>query len=104
MKSIIQIKKECYINRLKYDTEVVINLHEHHIFFGDPWRRISEKRGLKVWLTYEYHEGTNGVHGKNGHALDIELKKIGQKAYMDYYNRTVEEFIKEFGRNYLEME
>lgn len=28
--------------------------------------------------------------------------KTGQKAWQDYYNKTTEDFIKEYGRNYLD--
>lgn len=69
MKSIISNKKECFICQSQ------INLEEHHIFFGNANRRLSEKDGLKVWLCVEHHRGTNGVHGKNGNELDHRLKQ-----------------------------
>ena len=40
-----------------------------------------------------------GVHFN--HEFDLYLKRIGQKAWQDYYNKTKEDFIKEFKRNYL---
>lgn len=92
MKSIIQKRKECYI------CGQVTNLHSHHILFGKN-RNNSEKFGLKVWLCLNHHEGTNGVHGKNGHELDLKLKKIAQRTFEE--NHTREEFMKIFGRNYL---
>lgn len=33
--------------------------------------------------------------------LCLKWQKIGQKAFMEYYNKTIEEFIQIFGRNYL---
>ena len=95
MKSIIQNKKRCFI------CERETGLEEHHVFFGTANRKLSEKDGLKVWLCYEHHRGTNGVHGKNGHTLDCYIKSIAQMRYMEYYGKTKEEFIKRYGRNYL---
>ena len=92
MKSIIQDKKECIVCGSW-------NVEEHHIYFGVAKRKLSEEYGLKVWLCPTHHRGTNGVHGKNGHKLDTELKQLGQKAFE--WNHTREEFIKIYGRNYL---
>lgn len=74
------------------------NLHRHHIFFGAN-RKVSEKYDLCVWLCQNHHEGTMGVHGMYGHELDMELKRIGQITFEKTHTR--EEFIAEFGRNYL---
>ena len=92
MKSIIQDRKECIICGSW-------NVEDHHIFFGAAKRKISEKYGLKVWLCPTHHRGTNGVHGKNGHKLDMQLKELGQKAFE--WKHTREEFLERFGKNYL---
>lgn len=92
MKSIIQDKRECLVCGSW-------NVEEHHIFFGQAKRKLSEDYGLKVWLCPTHHRGTNGVHGKNGHKLDSELKQLGQKAFE--WEHTREEFMKLMGRNYL---
>lgn len=93
MKSILQDRKESYISGSTY------NLEEHHIFFGTANRKVSEKNGLKVWLTSEEHRGTYGVHGKFGRDLDIKLKQDAQRKYEETHTR--EEFIKLIGKNYL---
>lgn len=93
MKSILQDKKESYISGSTY------NLEEHHIFFGTANRKVSEKNGLKVWLTSEEHRGTYGVHGKFGRDLDIKLKQNAQRKYEETHTR--EDFIKLIGKNYL---
>ena len=54
--------------------------------------------GLIVFLTRKDHRGTNGVHGKNGDKLNRMLKSIAQKAWCKYYNKTKEEFIREYGK------
>ena len=93
MKSIIQDLKECYVCST-YEVE------DHHIYFGTAKRRKSEKYGLKVWLCPEHHRGTHGVHGKYGHELDTRLKRKAQEEFERIYTR--EEFIKTFGRSYLD--
>lgn len=93
MKSILQDRKESYISGSTY------GLEEHHIYFGTGRRRISEKNGFKVWLTYEEHKGTYGVHGKNGHELDLKLKQECQRKYEETHTR--DEFIKLIGKSYL---
>lgn len=94
MKSIISDKKECYV------CKTINNLHLHHIMFGKN-RKKADKDGLTIYLCYEHHEGTNGVHGKNGHDLDIKLKQLAEKRWLEYYNTTIEDFISIYGRNYL---
>ena len=93
MKSIIQTEKECYKCKTTYCLE------EHHIFGGSN-RKISEKYGLKVYLCHYHHnEPPDGVHFNK--EFMQKLHKLGQKAYMKKYNKTIENFIKEFGKNYL---
>lgn len=94
MKSIISEKKECYV------CKTINNLHLHHIMFGKN-RKKADKDGLTIYLCYEHHEGTNGVHGKNGHDLDIKLKQLAEKRWLEYYNTTIEDFIIEYGKNYI---
>lgn len=92
MKSIIQKEKKCFI------TGSTQNLHSHHILFGKN-RGLSERYGLKVWLTWGFHEGDYGVHGKYGHELDKKLKIIAQESFNREYPDL--DFIKIFGKNYL---
>ena len=93
MKSVIQKNKECYVCGTTY------NLHSHHIYFGNPWRKLSERYGMKVYLCWLHHEGAYGVHGKYGHELDIKLKKKGQEVFERYYSDL--NFKDIFGKNYL---
>ncbi len=75
--------------------------HRHEVFFGRKNRQQSIKDGLVVFLTWGAHEGTDGVHGKNGKAFNLYLKKIGQQAWQDYYKKTTQDFINTYGKNYL---
>ena len=93
-KSIIDNNKQCYVcgNRN--------NLHYHHIFFGKN-RKNADSDGLTIYLCYEHHEGTNGVHGKNGHELDIRLKQIAERNWLEYYDKTIDDFIRRYEKNFL---
>ena len=96
MKSIVcnQEIKMCAICGVKN------NLHLHHIIFGKN-RKKADEDGLTIWLCYEHHEGTNGIHGKNGHKLDMILKQKSEECWLRHYNKTKEDFIKRYGKNYL---
>ena len=40
-----------------------------------------------------------GVHFNR--EFDLYLKRIGEKTWCEHYGKTIEDFIKEYGRNYL---
>lgn len=94
-KSIMQDGKYCYLTG--YEGE---NLHKHHIFFGVGQREISEKMGFWVYLRTDLHEAEYGVHGRDGHELDLRLKRECQRKYEATHSR--EEFMNLIGRNYLD--
>ena len=74
--------------------------HRHEIFFGTGNRQRSINEGMVVFLTPEMHNMSNrGV--QYNREFDLFLKTKGQRAWMDYYGRTSEDFIKAYGRNYL---
>ena len=92
-KSILQDEKCCYITGTTY------NLHRHHIYAGGR-RKISEDNGFWVYLTGALHNQSNqGVHGKNGHQLDMKLKADCQRKFEETHTR--EEFMKLIGKSYL---
>lgn len=73
--------------------------HLHHIYFGHGNRRVSDRMGFVVYLCYECHEGTYGVHGSKGHQLDLSLKRRCQAVFEETHSR--EEFRNLIGRSYL---
>lgn len=98
MKSIIQDKKECYLCRMFYGVENPNGLEEHHVFPGTANRAKSEEHGLKVWLCATHHRtGEGAVHRDN--SIMIYLKCKAQQRFEETHTR--EEFMQEFGRNYL---
>lgn len=70
----------------------------HEVYFSRAYRQKSIIDGLIVFLTEEVHRGTDGVHGKNGDKINRKLKKIGKKAWMNYYHKTEEDFIQRYGK------
>jgi hypothetical protein len=81
------------------------NLEEHHVFHGTANRKLSEKYGLKMWLCQKHHTGDEtgnkeAIHFNKG--MDLFYKKKYQQKF-EREHGTREDFIKIFGRNYLEV-
>lgn len=76
-------------------------LDKHHIF-GGAYRNKSEKYGLTVDLCHcNCHLfGKKAAH--NCRETMDELHRYGQKLAMQRYGWTKEEFMLEFGKNYLD--
>ena len=74
-------------------------LEEHHIFDGNPGRRISEENGFKVKLCAGHHRtGEKAVH------KDIVMMRILQQDAQRAYEKTHtrEQWMILLGRNYLD--
>ncbi len=79
-----------------YSTVKIKGYEKHHIFGGVSNRPKSEKYGLFVWLSKNQHRYLTE------HPLEnLKLKQIAQATFMEYYNKTIDEFREIFGRNYL---
>lgn len=75
-------------------------LVRHEIFYGRKNRQKSIEDGLVIFLRPEDHNMSNyGIHFNK--TFDLETKKLAQKQYMCYYNKSIDEFIARYGRNYL---
>lgn len=93
MDSILQSRKECYMCR------TTLNLAKHHVFYGTANRKLSEKYGLTIWLCPEHHNMSDkGIHFNK--PLDLQIKQIAQREFEDTYGH--EEFMRIFGRNYID--
>lgn len=75
-------------------------LDRHHIF-GGPFRKKSERYGLVVYLCHEkcHIFGPMAAH-QNKETMEM-LHKYGQRMAMQENGWTVDDFIEEFGKNYL---
>lgn len=92
-KSIIQTVKQCWVCES-------LPVEKHHCIHGIGKRAKAEKNGLWVWLCPEHHRGTFGVHGREGHELDLILEQTAQQAFEKNHSR--DEWMELFGRNYLD--
>lgn len=101
-RSIIQDKNEhrCYLCKLfEEEYHFRMDLEEHHIFFGNPNRSLSERYGLKVYLCLNHHRiGREAVH--RNRETDLMLKQIGQRAFEERYGH--DQFVAVFGKNWIE--
>lgn len=92
-KSILQDEKKCYITGAEN-----VPLHRHHIYPGNPGRRISEENGFWIWLVPELHNMSNmGVHFNK--ELDLRIRRDCQRKFEETHTR--EEFMRLIGKNYL---
>lgn len=91
--SIVQKETKCYVCGTSQ------NIHIHEVFFGKN-RQKSIEDGCCVYLCGKHHNQSNeGVHFN--HNLDLELKQTLERKWIEYYNKTIDDFIERFGRNYL---
>lgn len=75
------------------------NIERHHIF-GGGLRQKSEKYGLVIDLCHRCHnQPPNGVHFNKETMLKVH--QYGQRLAMQRYGWTVEDFRREFYKNYL---
>lgn len=95
-KSIISNEPYCFLCGTSF------NLHRHHVFYGRGRRQISERYGCWVYLCARHHNASNmGVHFNK--EFDKNLKKYCQRKW-EKLNGSREDFIKTFGKSYLEVE
>lgn len=72
---------------------------ERHHLFGGALRKKSEKYGLVVNLCHWCHNEKGGVHFEAD--LMQQLHEYGQRKAMQEQGWTVEDFRREFYKNYL---
>lgn len=100
--SILQNRMDgtCYLcARLHGDYRIHKYREEHHIFLGNPGRKLSEAEGLKAYLCLDHHQtGPEAVH-KN-QKISRLLQQDAQRAFEKTSSR--ERFMELFGRNYID--
>ena len=90
-KSIMQRGRYCY----QCGRENVA-LERHHVMNGNPNRKKAEQYGLWVYLCPECHRTVHAEFGLREH-----LKTEAQRKAMKEYGWSVDDFRREFGKNYL---
>ena len=92
--SIMQKEKKCVV------CEIPFYIHIHEVYYGTANRKKSIEDGCCVYLCGKHHnQSKEGVHFNR--ELDLKLKKEMQIAWMMHYNKTIDDFIKRYHRNYL---
>ena len=92
-KSLISNEKVCCV------CGTIFNLHKHHIY-GGANRSKSEKYGCWCYLCATHHNMSDqGVHFNRD--TDLKLKQYCEEQWLKKYDKTTDDFIREFGRNYL---
>ena len=91
--SILQDKKQCYVCSNT-------NIHTHEVYYGAKNRTKSIEDGCCVYLCGKHHNLSNqGIHFNK--QLDLEVKRKMEIKWLEVYNKTIDDFISRFGRNYL---
>lgn len=103
MKSILHDKKEgnCFLCMMLWGDDSCKVTEEHHIFFGDGRRKMSEKYGMKVQLCIPHHRTSKEAVHQN-----IKMSRMLQEyAQREFEKKWPEkDFYGIFGRNYVEKE
>lgn len=74
---------------------------DRHEVWGGAYRSKSKRLGLWVLLCHDdCHEGSNGVHRNADKSR--RLREYAEKKALDQYDWTVQDFIREFGKNYID--
>lgn len=68
----------------------------HHCIHGTANRKLADRDGLTVRLCHTCHMN---LHDKGN--FDRELQRLAQVRWMEYYERSEEEFRKRYGKSYL---
>lgn len=90
--SIISQTKECFY------CGTTENLHRHHCVHGTAGRAKAEEDGLWIWICASHHEF---IHGRYGHAHDVVLHQIAEKAWLKENKKTIPDWIERYGKNWL---
>lgn len=91
--SILQKEKKCYV------CGKLVGLHTHEVYYGKNRQR-SIDDGCCIYLCGKHHNlSKEGIHFNK--ELDELVKTKMQIAWQEYYNKSVDDFIKRFGKNYL---
>lgn len=87
--------KHCYIHK-KYLGVEVNGVHIHHMFHGVANRVLADEDQCVCALCENCHRL---LHDKGYH--DLDLQQDAERAWLKTYNKTIEEFIERYGKNYL---
>ena len=85
----------CYICKKFGNT--MFGTDRHHCIFGVGKRDIADREGLTVHLCH-YHHVQLHDHGM----YKKDLQQLAERTWLEHNNKTVDDWIALFGKNYLE--
>lgn len=74
---------------------------DRHEVFGGPYREKSKRMGLWVLLCHNDCHIFGPLAAHNNASTALRLKQDAQRRAMEAYGWSIEDFIREFGKNYL---
>ncbi len=93
-KSIIPNNDEyCFL--CKQVGRYIVGTDTHHMLFGNK-KSFADDDGLTVQLCHRHHMR---LHQQQEHQL--ELKQLAERVWLEHYNKTIEDWIKRYGKNFL---
>ncbi len=86
-----------------YAIERFYGSERHEVFEGRTSNREkSIKDGLVIFLSPDQHRNSKtSIHQDPRNPKWVEVKKIAQKRWQEYYSKTTEDFIKRYGKSYI---
>lgn len=75
---------------------------DRHEIFGGPYREKSKRLGLWVLLCHNDCHIFGPLAAHNNASTALRLKQEAQRRAMEAYGWSTEDFIREFGKNYVE--
>ena len=79
-----------------------VNVELHEVFFGGRNRNKRIEDGLVIPLCKKYHHRGNLIGIHKDKELNYKYKKIAEQKWIYYYNKTIDDFIKRYGKNYID--
>lgn len=74
---------------------------DRHEIFGGPYREKSKRLGLWALLCHNDCHIFGPLAAHNNASTALRLKQEAQRRAMEAYGWSIEDFIREFGKNYL---
>lgn len=93
IKSIISTEKYCY------ECGTCRDLQVHHCWHGSN-RQLADDDGLTVYLCQRCHRRLHNDK-RVSRELDLKYMILAEKAWLEHYGKTIEDFIERYGKNYL---
>ena len=76
-------------------------LVRHHAMHGYANRKLAEQDRLYLMLCLSCHSDVHDK-GEYGRKVDLSLQRDAERAWLKYYGKTKEDWIRRYGKNVLE--